>query len=220
MIPRLITLLLLVCQVAFSQNEIIVKGRVTDAASGKGVVANIRYSTMPTGSLGGSFRDSVFSFTIFGTARYKVSAEAPGFHPRTIVVDPETKKPDQDMVADLLLMPKAETVVLEHLIFEQGNAVIQNDSYEELDALVNLMTENKTMVIQLEGHTDNLGSPKANMDLSERRVQAVKSYLITKGVNKNRIKTKAYGGTQPLKTDPSAEARAVNRRVEMRILRN
>jgi OmpA-OmpF porin, OOP family len=220
MIWRLIVGLLIVSHFCYGQNELVVEGKVRDAASDRGVVASIRYSTLPTGSMSGSFRDSVFTFTIFGTARYKVSAEAPGYHPRSVIVDPELKRDTQGLTADILLIPKAETVVLEHLIFEQGNAVIQKNSYEELDALVNLMEENKTMVIQLEGHTDNLGTPRANMDLSEQRVLAVKNYLISEGISKNRIKTKAYGGTQPLKTNASSEARAANRRVEMRILKN
>ena len=76
------------------------------------------------------------------------------------------------------------------------------------------------MEIQLEGHTDNQGSAKANMELSESRVEAVKKYLVSKGIAKDRIKTKAYGGSQPLANEMTQEARAMNRRVEMRILKD
>jgi outer membrane protein OmpA-like peptidoglycan-associated protein len=76
------------------------------------------------------------------------------------------------------------------------------------------------MVIQLEGHTDNQGSPEANLKLSQQRVEAVKTYLTKKGVSKNRIKTKAFGGSQPIRNEMTQEDRALNRRVEMRILKN
>ena len=76
------------------------------------------------------------------------------------------------------------------------------------------------MVIQLEGHTDYQGDPKENMKLSQMRVDAVKSYLSSKGVSKGRVKTKAFGGTMPLSRDNTPEAHRLNRRVELRILEN
>jgi len=74
------------------------------------------------------------------------------------------------------------------------------------------------MVVQLEGHTDATGNAKANMDLSEERVEAVKKYLVSKGVDKGRVKTKAFGGTKPVSRLKTPEARDLNRRVEMRVL--
>lgn len=76
------------------------------------------------------------------------------------------------------------------------------------------------MVIQLEGHTDYLGPAKQNLELSEKRVLAVKDYLVSKGINKARIKTKAFGGTKPLSKEDTPEAHAANRRVEVRVLQN
>ena len=76
------------------------------------------------------------------------------------------------------------------------------------------------MVIQLEGHTDYQGNSKDNMKLSKERVDAVKKYLEGKGISGSRIKTKAFGGTQPISKDDTAEAHRLNRRVELRILSN
>jgi outer membrane protein OmpA-like peptidoglycan-associated protein len=76
------------------------------------------------------------------------------------------------------------------------------------------------MIIQLEGHTDFRGDPKENMKLSQERVDAVKTYLISKGVNKTKVKTKAFGGTQPISRENTEEAHTINRRVEARILEN
>jgi outer membrane protein OmpA-like peptidoglycan-associated protein len=82
------------------------------------------------------------------------------------------------------------------------------------------MKDNPKMVIQLEGHTDYRGGAKENLELSKERVEAVKSYLVQKGINKARIKTKAFGGTMPLSRDDTPEAHRLNRRVELRILSN
>jgi outer membrane protein OmpA-like peptidoglycan-associated protein len=72
----------------------------------------------------------------------------------------------------------------------------------------------------LEGHTDSQGNPGSNLKLSQSRVEAVKKYLVKKGVSKKRVKTKAFGGTQPLRNEMTPEDRVMNRRVEMRILRD
>ena len=109
---------------------------------------------------------------------------------------------------------------LDNLIFEVGKSKIDPESFSELDLLVNLMNENPKMVIQLEGHTDFLGDSRANMRLSQQRVESVKDYLAEKGITKSRIRTKAFGGSQPLSRDNTPEAHRLNRRVEVRILEN
>jgi outer membrane protein OmpA-like peptidoglycan-associated protein len=83
-----------------------------------------------------------------------------------------------------------------------------------------MLKNNPGMVIQLEGHTDVRGDAKLNLKLSEDRVNAVKTYLISKGANKKKIKTKAFGGSQPLSQENTEAAHALNRRVELRVLEN
>jgi len=112
-----------------------------------------------------------------------------------------------------------ELMKLENLIFSRGSDQISASSFQELDNLAQYLNENPTLIIQLEGHTDFAGNPDANMRLSEARVIAVKEYLAEKGVKKNRIFTKAFGGSQPVTQDRSDEAKALNRRVEVRFIR-
>ena len=201
-------------------DEILAKGKVTDSRTGKGVKASIRYSSIPTGSIFGRFNDSTFSFSIFGTAKYQITAQAEGYNPRTVIVDPKDVTAEKTVLCDISLTPEGQTIILNDLIFAQGRSVIDPKSYSALDEVVQMMKENTRVEIQLEGHTDNVGSPKANMALSQSRVDAVKKYLVEKGIAKNRIQTKAFGGTQPLKNEMTPEARAANRRVEMRILKD
>jgi len=109
---------------------------------------------------------------------------------------------------------------LDNLIFDVGTSKIEPSSYEELNQVVKMLKDNPKMVIQLEGHTDVKGSPTLNMKLSQDRVDAVKNYLVSKGASKSGIKTKAFGGTQPLSRENTEEAHKLNRRVELRVLQN
>lgn len=200
--------------------EVTVSGNVTDARTGKGVKANIRYNSIPTAGIKGSFNDSTFSFAIFGSANYQVTATAEGYNPKTVIVSPESIGKTNHVIRNISLTPKGQTIVLEDLIFAQGKSAIDPKSYPGLNEVVQLMKENAKIEIQLEGHTDNTGSPKANLELSQDRVDAVKKYIVSKGIKKSRIQTKAFGGTQPLGNEMTPEARIKNRRVEMRILKD
>jgi outer membrane protein OmpA-like peptidoglycan-associated protein len=209
-----------VCTAYAQGDEILAQGKISDSRTGKGVKASIHYSSIPTGGITGRFNDSTFSFAIFGTAKYQITAEAKGYSPRTVIVDPKDINTNKRVLRDITLTPSGETMRLQHLIFAQGKSTIDPKSYGELDEVAQMMKENTRIVIQLEGHTDNQGSSKANLALSEDRVEAVKKYLVVKGVAKDRIKTKAFGGSQPIANEMTQEARAMNRRVEMRILKN
>jgi len=206
--------------VSAQTSDITAEGKVTDSRTNKGVKANIKYSSIPTGSIFGRFNDSTFSFPIFGTAKYQITAEAKGYNPRTVIVDPKDIDVNRKVLRDISLTPSGETMRLTHLIFAQGKSTIDPKSFGELDEVVQMMKENPKIEIQLEGHTDNQGSSKANLALSEDRVEAVKKYLVGKGIQKDRVKTKAFGGSQPLSNEMTQEARALNRRVEMRILKD
>jgi OmpA-OmpF porin, OOP family len=124
------------------------------------------------------------------------------------------------VIRNIVLTPAGEAIRLSHLIFSQGKAYIEPQSYQELDEVVSMMKDNERIIIQLEGHTDHVGSAEANFKLSEKRVEAVKKYFVSKGISKNRVKTKAFGGSQPLTHEMTPEARNLNRRVEMRILKS
>lgn len=214
--------LLLTASVCSAQtDELLAYGKVTDARTNKGIKAAIHYSSIPTGSIHGDFNDSTFSFQIFGTARYKITAEAQGYTTKTIIVDPKDIDVDKKaVIKDIKLSRSGDAIRLNHLIFAQGQSTIEPQSFSELDEIALMMSENPKVEIQLEGHTDNVGSSDANLKLSQQRVDAVKAYLVKKGIKKSRIKTKAFGGSKPLQNEMTPEARILNRRVEMRILKD
>lgn len=112
------------------------------------------------------------------------------------------------------------TYRLNNLLFKQSSYEIEPESYPELDTLVNIMTRNPAMEIELAGHTDNVGDAKLNVALSQRRVDAVKSYLMQRGIAENRIQTQAYGGSKPQADNSREETKRLNRRVEVKILKS
>lgn len=219
--PFYSTIILLLPLFAYAQESAITaEGKITDSHTNKGIKASIRYSSIPTGSIFGRFNDSTFSFAIFGSSKYQITAEAKGYNPRTVIVDPKDIDASKKVIRNIELTPTGQTIRLSHLIFAQGKSTIDPKSYPELDEVVQMMKENPKIEIRLEGHTDNQGGSKANMELSQERVDATKKYIVSKGISKGRIETKAFGGTQPLSNEMTQEARALNRRVEMRILKD
>ena len=166
---------------------------------------------------------------MFDGEKYAITVEAAGFATAKYMLDPAQANGDKKVIKDIELSngsapkplhPVGHVMRLNNLIFEVGNSKIDPESYGELDLVVNMMKENPNMIIQLEGHTDYVGAAADNLKLSQRRVESVKNYVAAKGISKTRLKTKAFGGSQPLSRDNTPEAHRLNRRVEVRILAN
>ncbi|SEK93153.1 Outer membrane protein OmpA [Stigmatella aurantiaca] len=99
--------------------------------------------------------------------------------------------------------------------FDSGKATIQRRSYKLLDQVAKLLKEHPEMEnITIEGHTDNVGKPEANLRLSQHRAEAVKDYLARKGVAPQRLEAKGYGQERPIAPNTTSKGRATNRRVE------
>lgn len=106
----------------------------------------------------------------------------------------------------------------ENLEFESGKAIIKQVSFASLDELAALLIKKKDWKLQISGHTDNVGDAQKNLILSKQRAEAVKTYLIGKGVDAKRLNTLFFGETQPIATNETAEGRQKNRRVEMTVI--
>ncbi len=99
--------------------------------------------------------------------------------------------------------------------FETGSAVILPESYSELDEILKSSVVAEGLNVGVYGHTDNTGNPDANQRLSEQRANAVKSYLISKGLLTSRIEAKGLGQSEPIAENATAAGRAKNRRVQI-----
>lgn len=120
---------------------------------------------------------------------------------------------------EFLLEPltKGNTIELQHVLFEQGKPVLVQGSEKELDLVVEMMQEHPNIQIFLAGHTDNQGKAALNLKLSYDRVETVKKYLVSNGINENRISGQGFGGTKPIASNDNVISRRRNRRVEFTI---
>lgn len=103
-------------------------------------------------------------------------------------------------------------------IFPSGMTTIESDAHQLLDQVTMVLSQNPSLRIEIQGHTDNMGSASANKRLSERRAQSVMQYLIDQGVDEERLQWAGYGQTQPMASNETAEGRKQNRRVELKPL--
>jgi OmpA-OmpF porin, OOP family len=111
------------------------------------------------------------------------------------------------------------TLALPNMLFVQSKPELLEISFAALDSVGNVMVENPTLEIRLSGHTDGIGDPKLNQQLSEDRVAAVKQYLVELGIDPKRIEIEAFGGRKPIASNAREETRRLNRRVEVTILK-
>lgn len=123
------------------------------------------------------------------------------------------KEPIIKLVADPIR--QNTKISMDPIFFMRGKNHILSGSFAELDRLASIMNNHPNINITIDGHTDNYGDQWALLQLSESRASAVKEYLMQKGVERHRIKTRGFGSTKPI-TDNSSEAlKAKNRRVEV-----
>lgn len=100
--------------------------------------------------------------------------------------------------------------------FETGKSVIKSESEHIVEELYQMMNENPTLHIVVEGHTDNVGNKASNQALSEQRATSLKSALVSKGIAPDKIKTVGLGQDQPLADNSTDDGRAKNRRIEIK----
>jgi outer membrane protein OmpA-like peptidoglycan-associated protein len=109
-------------------------------------------------------------------------------------------------------------MVLEGVNFESGSARLQIGSYIELDSIARVLRANPSLRVEIGGHTDNAGTPADNQHLSTLRAEAVRNYLVAKGVPFQQMVARGYGSTVPRTPDTTPRGRALNRRVEIKPL--
>jgi outer membrane protein OmpA-like peptidoglycan-associated protein len=117
-----------------------------------------------------------------------------------------------------LVVAAASAKVLEGVTFESGSARLQSSSYAELDSIAKVLLSNPNTRVEIGGHTDNAGTPADNMRISTLRAEAVRNYLVAKGVPYQQMVARGYGSTVPRTPDTTPRGRAANRRVEIRPL--
>lgn len=135
--------------------------------------------------------------------------------------EPETKNGFQDddgCPDEVPAEVKKFTGVIEGIEFDTNKATIRKKSETTLDAAVKVLTDNPSIKIEISGHTDNEGKRDKNVKLSQDRADAVKAYMVSKGIDGSRIQTRGAGPDEPIGDNKTKEGRQKNRRTEFKLL--
>jgi outer membrane protein OmpA-like peptidoglycan-associated protein len=154
-----------------------------------------------------------YNITVPSPGTYSVTATARDylFGSTLFVVNPDGSITSANH--DIALSPEDGKIRL-LIFFDVDKAELRDISNPELDRAVRLLKETPGMKAEIAGHTDSTGSAEHNKELSKRRAEAVRSYLIAKGIHADRVIAEGYGSSQPVAPNASETGRAENRRVE------
>ncbi len=198
-----------------------VQGSVT-GADGKSIAATIELtdltSDVPLGRFMTDPETGLYRIVLPRGYNYALTAQAPGhlFSSEQVLV-PSGLERDSSMRLDFRLREINGTIRL-LVFFRPNESNLLKQSTSDLDRVVDFLRANDDITIELAGHTDNSGDPNEALELSLARARAVKAYLVGNRVLADRIRVVGYGVTQPIADNSTEEGRALNRRVEMRVV--
>ncbi len=186
-----------------------IQGKVLDSEDGSGVIANV--SVIETGDIvragprGGEYR-------IVGLepGKYTLMAEAKGYFDRQITCQAAAAGTTN---LDLVI---SKSWIIFH--FKPGEKLIEPRYVPVLEDVVKFLKERPSMVVEIQGHTDSVGDAKNNRDLSRNRAEAVRDYLIKRGISEKRLVVKGYGELSPIGDNRTVIGRDMNRRVELVVI--
>ncbi len=159
---------------------------------------------------------------------YKITYSGTGYNPHSEYVYIPNNYSNKEIVVDVLLQPvavsKGEYYVIRSIFFDYGKYDLRRESQIELQRLVQLMKKNASLMVEIVGHTDALGSDKFNQKLSENRAKSAIDYLVSLGIDHSRFVAKGMGKKEfiAINKNPDGsdnpEGRQLNRRVEIKLL--
>jgi len=215
-----------------SDPVVMISGRVIDSKTGKPIEATIIYETLSDGEEAGTATTNPttgeYKIVLPYGQKYSMRAVAPDFIAEGESIDLTDSTADgkgknyreiTNKSLKLIPIEEGQIVRLNNIFFAFGKATLSKESFPELDRIGITMNDNKKLFIEIGGHTDNIGGNEANLKLSQDRADAVREYLIGKGIEPDRVQSKGYGETKPVAKNDTPEGQQINRRVEFRILK-
>lgn len=200
------------------------RGMVVDSLTRKPLASQIRLVEVVSGDTirqaVSSTTDGRFLMSLPLEKEYAAFVQAPGylFASKNFYLKGLEEETYFDLEIALSPIQKGVQVVLKNIFFESGKYELAATSDAELQFVLRFMQENPRMRIEIQGHTDDIGSATDNLALSQRRADAVKSWLADKGIDATRVTAKGYGESMPVAGNITDEDRAQNRRTEFKVL--
>lgn len=202
------------------------KGNTIDAISRNAVEASIEITDNSTGKITERFTTNSatgkFLISLPAGTNYGIAVKADGylFHSENFDIPEGSAYNLIDKTIELKNIAVGSKIALRNIFFDVGQSTLRSESNAELDRLVQLLKDVKSLKIEISGHTDNTGSASLNEKLSQERAEAVVRYLSSKGIAANRMTAKGYGSSSPIATNSTAAGRQENRRTEFEIKGN
>jgi OOP family OmpA-OmpF porin len=162
---------------------------------------------------------------VFGLSKYahyylddfSITPLAP-YSPVITATPIESAEPEKEESTSATEFKIGNTYILDNIQFETGKSELLPKAFPELDKLVLYLQKNASTKLRIAGHTDNSGDPEANLELSQERAKTVMLYVISKGIDKDRMTTAGKGDIQPIESNDTEAGRKKNRRVEISFL--
>ena len=149
---------------------------------------------------------------------YALHVSSPGYLYYDTIISVPFSDTKQKYEIGLREIKRDLVLQLRNIQFEYNSASLLESSYEELGKVIRLLNDNPALTIELSAHTDDLGTDKYNDKLSQRRGEEVTKYLVKHGIDASRVTSVGYGKRKPLVPNDSEENRAINRRVEFKVI--
>jgi outer membrane protein OmpA-like peptidoglycan-associated protein len=214
-----------IAEAAKPQPVALIFGKVFDQKTGDPIAADIIYSDLETnevvGKASSSTIDGSYKIILPSGKQYGFLAEKEDFYSISENINLIDNKIYQEIERDLSLAPieVAGTIRLNNIFFDTGEYELQKTSFSELERLVSILRKNPGMQIEIHGHTDNVGAEGSNQELSERRAQAVRDFLISRDIAADRLSIRGFGESAPIASNERSAGRRENRRVEFLIIK-
>ena len=200
-----------------------VKGKVFDKKTTKGLPCSVELIDLSTKQIitrADADETGNYFFTVPVGRDYAFNVNRKGYLFFSDNFLMATHSPDSIYEKNIALQPieANASVVLKNIFFDVNKFELKTESQVELDKLIQMLTENPTLKIEISGYTDNVGKPADNLTLSNNRAKAVVNYLVSKSISSQRLTSKGYGETKPLADNKTEDGRAMNRRTEMKVV--
>ncbi len=202
-------------------------GYVTDVDSNK-LSARIVWEDLESGKVLGTLRTDpqtgYYVIPLPEGKNYGFYVECEGYYPSADNIDLRNYTGKRKLRHDFVLTPfekmikEGRSVRLNNIFFDFDSDRLRPESYPELRRLASIIKQNPGYLFEISGHTDSVGTAEYNKQLSLRRAQAVRDFLLKQGCNAKQMVVKGYGATRPVQSNETETGRQANRRVEVRIV--
>jgi outer membrane protein OmpA-like peptidoglycan-associated protein len=202
----------------------VVKGVVSDSKTKKKLGAEIEVYNLKNNNLESKTRSDErtgeYMNILSQGGNYGLFVNKPGYFFKSLNFDYSDENDSTAKYFDISLEPlqKNSKEILNNIYFDTNKFELKPESTPELEKLVKLLNLNPTIIIEVSGHTDDIGKEAENLLLSKNRAKAVFDYLVLNGIAPNRIKSVGYGKTKPALPNTSEANRTKNRRIEIKII--